>query len=136
MAVASEVGNGENTLFYQWIHDKSIEELVPRLFAAVPRRRANGRTVREALTDNNWLSYIMGALHVGVLIEYLQVRDIMEDIALQPEIEDTHSWKLCSSGKYSAHSVYESLFRAATQFGPWERIWKTWAHQSVGFLCG
>jgi hypothetical protein len=40
VAIISEVGNGEHTLFWsdQWLHGKSIADLAPLLFAAIPQR--------------------------------------------------------------------------------------------------
>ena len=32
-----------------------------------------------------------------------------------------------ASGQYTSKSAYEALFIGATSFGPWERIWKSWA---------
>jgi hypothetical protein len=52
-AMLTEIRNGSSTLFWQdrWIHGKKIEDLAPRLIAAVPNRIKNNRTVLEALTD-------------------------------------------------------------------------------------
>ncbi|GJN11495.1 hypothetical protein PR202_ga29693 [Eleusine coracana subsp. coracana] len=84
------------------------------LLHAVPKARSKVRTVREALTNRTWASDISGALTVGVLVEYLQLWDLLEDIALQPEVEDSHIWKLSSSGQYSAKSACDGLFLGAT----------------------
>ncbi|GJN32009.1 hypothetical protein PR202_gb20476 [Eleusine coracana subsp. coracana] len=134
--MASEVGNGSHTLFWtdRWLHGNSIVELAPRLVAAVSGRRRKTRTVQQALTDRTWISDITGALTVGVILEYLQLWDLIQDIVLQPEIEDTHIWRLSPSGKYSAKSAYMSLFGGATLFGPWERIWHSWAPLKCHFF--
>jgi hypothetical protein len=41
VAIISEVGNGEHTLFWidRWLHRKSIADLAPFLFAVIPQRR-------------------------------------------------------------------------------------------------
>ncbi|GJN35088.1 hypothetical protein PR202_gb23821 [Eleusine coracana subsp. coracana] len=134
--MASEVGNGSSTLFWtdRWLHGKSINKLAPRLFAAVSVRRRKDRTVLEALTNMNWVLDITGALTVGVLIEYLQLWDLLEDRPLQPDVEDVHYWRLSLDGRYSAMATYESLFQGATQFGPWERIWKSCAPPKCRFF--
>jgi hypothetical protein len=56
MAVCTEIGNGARTLFWtdRWIHGQKIEDLAPLLFALVPKRRANKRTVLETLTNNTF----------------------------------------------------------------------------------
>jgi hypothetical protein len=51
VAVYSEVGNGAHTLFWtdKWLHGQSIADLVPQLFGMIPKRKANRRTVLDAL---------------------------------------------------------------------------------------
>jgi len=106
--------------------DKVLQAL-PLASAAIPKRRTKRRTVKEALTNRAWISDIEGALTVGVIVEYLLIWDLLLDIELHPEVEDSHIWKLSLSGQYLAESAYEGFFFGSTHFGPWERIWKTWA---------
>jgi hypothetical protein len=80
------------------------------------------------------ISDIRGALTVDVLAEYLGLWDLLSDVALQPEVEDTHIWQFPASGRYSAKSAYESMFMGATQFRIWEGIWKSWAPGKCKFL--
>ena len=94
MAVGTVVGNGSRTLFWtdRWIHGQKIEDLAPRLFALVPKRRAKKCTVLEDLTDNTWIGDLQGALSVGVLTEFLNLWDILSQVTLQPQLEDKHKW--------------------------------------------
>ena len=64
MAVKTELGNGNNTLFWtdKWIHGCSVENLAPLVFAGVPLRVRKRQTVAEALTNNGWVSVIRGGL--------------------------------------------------------------------------
>jgi hypothetical protein len=135
-AVVSEIGDGANTLFWtdRWLHGQCIADLAPRLFAAVPKRRVKRRTVRDALTTQVWISDIQGARTVGVMVEFLQLCTLLMDFQLQPEVEDKHIWRLSSNGKYSAKSTYDGFFLGSTPFGPWERIWKTWAPPKCRFF--
>jgi len=90
--------------------------------------------VFEALTEMRWISDIRrGAFTVAVLTEYLFLWDLLSDFVLQPEVEDSHTWQLSSSGKYSAKSAYEGLFIGAVQFRPWERLWN-WAPGKCKFF--
>ncbi|XP_066363369.1 uncharacterized protein [Miscanthus floridulus] len=63
-----------------------------------------------------WISDIQGALTVVALTEYLGLWDLLSVFVLQPEVEDSHTWQLSASGKYSAKSAYEGLFIGAVQF--------------------
>lgn len=40
------------------------------------------------------------------------------------------------SGQHTAKSAYRSLFQGAVTYGPWERIWKSWAPGNCNSLCG
>ena len=135
MAVVTQVGNGTNTLFWtdRWLHGQSLDMMVPHLFGAISSR-AKRRTVHEAMTDRRWVSDIRGALTGNVLIEYLGLWDLLLDVELQPELEDSHTWHFSASGVYSAKSAYEAMFIGSTQFRPWERIWKSWAPGKCKFF--
>jgi hypothetical protein len=67
--LVSKVGNGAHTLFWtdKWLLGKKISNQAPRLFAIIPKRIANKRTVLKALTNRKWISDIKGALSVGAL---------------------------------------------------------------------
>ena len=110
-----------------WLNGQSIADLAPRLLAVVPKRIANRRTVEEAMANRSWVMDIRGDLPVEVILDFLSLWDLIYDFQLQPDIEDSHIWRFSSSGQYSAKSAYEGFFIGSTQFGPYERIWKTWA---------
>jgi hypothetical protein len=124
MAVVSEIGNREHIFFWtdRWIHGKSILDLAPLLFAAIPQRRRRQRLVKEALHNRTWISDIWGALTVGIIVEFLHLWEVLDELLLQPEVEDSHSCRLGSNGLYPAKSCYESLFLRAISFKPCERI--------------
>ena len=84
------------------IHGQKIEDLAPLLFALVPKRRANKRTVLETLTDNTWIGNLQGALSVGILAKFLNLWVILSQVVLQPQSEDS-----------TAKSAYEGLFQGS-----------------------
>jgi len=135
VAVITQVGNGTNTLFWtdRWMHGQSLDWNVAHLFGTISNR-ARKRSVHEAMTEMRWISDIRGALTVDVLAEYLVLWDLLSDVVLQPEIEDTHIWQFSASGRYSAKSAYEAMFIGGIQFRPWERIWKSWAPGKCKFF--
>jgi len=68
------------------------------------------RTVCDALTEQSWISDIQGTLNVTVIVEFLDLWNLLSEVELQPEVEDSHTWRFSTNGKYSAKSAYESLF--------------------------
>jgi hypothetical protein len=136
VAVVTHVGDGTNTLFWKdrWLHGKSIKELAPAVIASVPTKIANKRLVCEALMNFQWVNDFRGALTFTVLLEYFELYETLAGVVLQPEIPDTHIWKLSPSGQYSAKSAYEALFFGSTFFEPAERIWRTWAPGKCRFF--
>ena len=125
-AIISEVGNGKNTCFWtdRWLGDQSLQKSFPNLFRAVAAR-ARKRKVFQALNNRTWVSDIRGALTVQVLLSYVE---------LQPDVEDTHIWTFSTTGQYTTKSAYEALFIGAIQFGPRERIWRSWAPSKCKFF--
>jgi hypothetical protein len=63
---------------------------------------------------------------MGIIIKSIQVWDLLLEVQLQPEVDDTHKLRLAASGQYSAKSSYGSLLMGATLFEPCERIWESW----------
>jgi len=59
---------------------------------------------------------------------------MLYNFELEPDVEDVHIWRLSNSGQYSAKSAYEGFFMGSTWFGPYERIWRTWAPPKCHFF--
>jgi hypothetical protein len=134
--LVSEVGNGAHTLFWtdKWLLGQNVCNLAPRLFTIIPKRIANRRTVLEALSNRNWISDINGALSVGVIVEYLNLREILSGIVLKPELEDKHVFSIAANGNYSAKLAYDGFFVGSTSFGHYHLVWKTWAPPKCRFF--
>jgi len=128
IAVMTEVGNGQNTLFWtdRWLHGCSIENLAPSVYACVSPRIRNSRTVAAALTNVQWPRDIQGGLSWTGIREFLQLWDCLLGFTLTDQ-EDRHTWRLDSSGCYFSKSAYKAFFCGAVTFEPWHRLWKSWA---------
>ena len=108
--------------------------MLPHFFAAIAPR-ARKRSVFYAFSGaSRWITDIKGALTLDVLVEYLALWDLLSEVSLQLNEEDTHVWQFSASGQYTSKSAYEALFIGATSFGPWERIWKSWAPSKCKFF--
>lgn len=128
IAVMTEIGNGQSTLFWtdRWLHGCSIEALAPSVYACVSPRIRNSRTVAEALSDGLWPRDIQGGLSWSGIREFLKLWDCLLEFTLTDQ-EDRHIWRLDASGCYSSKSAYKAFFYGAVTFEPWHRLWKTWA---------
>ncbi|WVZ85537.1 hypothetical protein U9M48_032454 [Paspalum notatum var. saurae] len=129
VAVVSVVGNGESVKFWtdRWLHGKIVAEHCPSLIKLIPKRALKRRTVAEGLTDRKWVLDIRGALSVQVLVEYLQLWSLVDEVDLQPDTADRHIWRLSGHATYSSKSAYDAFFFGSISFGPWRRVWRTWA---------
>jgi hypothetical protein len=56
------------------------------------------------------------------------------NVELKPGVEDSHIWKLSSSGQYTEKLAYMGLFQGSVRLFSWERIWKTWALAKCRFF--
>jgi hypothetical protein len=65
------------------------------------------------LTQQSWISDIQGTLNVT--IEFLDLWDLLSEVELQPEVEDSHTWLFSTNGKYSSKSAYQSSFVRAVR---------------------
>ncbi|GJN07584.1 hypothetical protein PR202_ga25487 [Eleusine coracana subsp. coracana] len=113
-----------------------LEDLCPFITNMVPRRHANRRTVSNAIANMSWIRDIHGTTTLDVIIEFLKLCSLIEKVALQPAVQDTHTWRLSASGNYTTKSAYDAIFMGSIQFEPWERIWQTWAPVNAISSCG
>lgn len=107
-----QVGNGARTLFWsdKWIEGKSIEELAPLVWAAVPKRTRNTRLVRDALVGTIWARDVTGSLSVPALRQYLHLWYRLQRINIDQNQEDKFIWKWTQNQQYSASSAYRAFF--------------------------
>ncbi|GJM91708.1 hypothetical protein PR202_ga08112 [Eleusine coracana subsp. coracana] len=119
----------------RWIHGCSVQNLAPSVFAVVPMRIRDNRSVAEALVDEQWILDIQGGLSWTGIRELLRLCDCLENIALTDQ-EDRHVWNLVESGHYSSRSAYKAYFFGSISFEPWKQLWKAWHLLSVSSFFG
>ncbi|WVZ93818.1 LOW QUALITY PROTEIN: hypothetical protein U9M48_039773 [Paspalum notatum var. saurae] len=119
-AIQINIGDGEDVLFWtdRWLQGNSVAELAPNLVLAVSKKVRKRCTVSQALTDCRWVTDIRGALTFPVLIEYLRIWELVDDVTLQPGTPDQFRWRFTHSGQYSCQSAYWAFFLGTIKFGP------------------
>ena len=128
------IGDGKKASFWSssWLDGKPPKDMAPLIFKA--SRRKN-RTVHDALTEHTWVADIaveaFTAEHIG---QFVQLWDLISDIQLSPDIEDSIIWTLSPNGCYSASSAYKAQFMTALPCSFGSIVWKTWAPPKCRFF--
>jgi len=88
------LGDRTSALFWEdrWLHGESIEEVVPDLFALIPRQPRKHRTVRQALAERSWIANISGASSPLALWQYVQLWIQLRDVQLT-DVPDRLIWR-------------------------------------------
>ncbi|WVZ54502.1 hypothetical protein U9M48_005288, partial [Paspalum notatum var. saurae] len=122
---------------FQQASYKVITEMAPNLVLAIFKRTRKQRTVFQALTNRRWVKDIRGALTVQVLVEYVKVWEMVDDVILEPGVPDHFRWRFTQSGQYSCKSAYQSFFLGTvkTKEGSYSLIilvaWEVWKHRNA-----
>jgi hypothetical protein len=129
------VGDGRTTLFWQdrWLLGQRRVDLAPRAVALVPKRIAKRRTVAEALENSRWINDFRGGGSWDVSVDFLTLWEAIFGFVLQPGIPDKNFLRLSNCGQYSSKMAYDLLFSGST-FGPFERLWHSWAPAKCCFF--
>jgi hypothetical protein len=132
-----KIGNGSKILFWSdaWMQGLRPKDMVPSIFQISTRKNRN---LREALTDNNWVSDIdlqHPSFSGQCFVEFAHLWSAaVQRIHLSPDICDEIEWKLSESKQYTSSSAYHVQFlgSASTNFN--ELIWSVWAPSKCNFF--
>jgi hypothetical protein len=118
-----QVGDGSRVLFWldRWLNGCSILQLAPNLWNAVSPRIRKSRFVRDALSGRRWIRDITFARTVTVVVQYLHLRDYLQNFHLSDE-PDILIWKWSSNGEFSSSSAYRAMFLGRTSLAGADRI--------------
>lgn len=61
---------------------------------------------------------ISGSLPAQVIMEFLMVWDLVQNVQLHPGISDVHCWVPTTSGNYTARSTYKCFLVGSIAFEP------------------
>lgn len=102
------LGDGSKCSFWNdpWLLDQPLAEHLPALFH---HSRARGNCVKTALHNHCWIRNIKREPSHEVLLQFIKLWNYTQNISLT-DMPDSISWKLESSGRYSAASAYHFQF--------------------------
>lgn len=129
------LGNGQRARFWEdrWLDGRAISEIVPTLYAVIPKRRRKSRTVADGLLDHRWATDIQGTLGIHEIGQYLMLWHAIDRIVLTAEPDRLH-WRLTATGTYTAKSAYLATFHGSASCPAWKLTWKAWAPPRVKFF--
>jgi hypothetical protein len=132
-SVTIKVRNVASTLFWEerWLDGQGLQELASDLLAIVLVQHM--RTVQSALVDNAWLSDVQGPLTVPVIMQYVQVRELVDSFQLM-EGNNTVAWHWCASGQFSSSSAYDAMFLGQSTTQGAKQLWKASAPSEHNFF--
>jgi hypothetical protein len=83
------VGNGFNMLFWSdpWLNGQILANLMPQLVEVVPVRIQRRRTVASVMHHSAWIHDIKGSLTIPMLVQYLHLRQQLQDFTLTAEAD-------------------------------------------------
>jgi RNA recognition motif-containing protein len=127
------VGNGEKATFWtsRWLHGQAPASLFPALYEHSKRKK---RTVKEALTNDNWITDVDYDMTEQIIREFMGLYGKLRDVALSPLQEDTIIWMHTSDGQYTASSAYKIQFLGLTTSLTAEVTWQTKAPPRCRFF--
>ena len=132
-ATVIQLGNGKRASFWKsrWLSGQALATRFPQLYKHSKRKN---RSVAQALTDNRWISDIDHSLTQQIIVQYIELWELLEDITLVDSQEDTITWVFTSDGVYSASSAYAAHFIAKTKCEHAMQLWKIKAPPKCKFF--
>ena len=104
------IGNGNKARFWHhnWLEGEAPRYLAPQLFKLVRRKN---RMVRQELHNGNWITVLRARITTTTqLQEFVGLWTILQNVQLQPDVQDTIIWKWTADGAYSTSSAYMIQF--------------------------
>jgi hypothetical protein len=121
-----QVGDGATILFWS---DNSLEgnglrEMAPNMVAAVSRRAIKTHRLALAMVNHAWIADITRALSIPVLVQYLELRQQLDQVLLQVGTQDRLEWRWLASAQFSTQSAYQAMFLCQFSVLGAKELWK------------
>lgn len=117
---------------HSWVDGEAPRNLAPHLFELVRRKN---RSVQQELHNHAWIRALRGRITTATHVEeFVSLWIRLQNIQLQPGIQDSIVWKWTPDGKYSTRSAYQIQFQGSfRKFCP-DLIWKAHTENKCKFF--
>jgi hypothetical protein len=131
-----QLGGGTTFLFWTdpWLGGAHLANLVPDLVAATSKANRRCQTVASVLLNQSWVQDITDALTIPVIIQYIEIRQQLQQVQLAPGVADKFLWRWEASGNYSCRSAYRALFYGQTTIQGATQLWKSRVRNKCRFF--
>jgi hypothetical protein len=105
------VENGTKAQFWHhsWLEGEAPRNLAPQLFELVRRKN---RSVQQELQTDGWIRSLRGKIITAThLEEFISLWIKIQNIQLQPGVQDSVTWMWTPDGIYSTRSAYLIQFQ-------------------------
>jgi hypothetical protein len=134
-ATTVKVGNGNKACFWKssWLDGLRPMDIAPSIFKITKRKDC---TVREAITDNFWISQIKftEGITPSHIHEFVTLWEKLNGIILDQHTPDRITWKFTNNGSFSTSSAYKMQFEGRTTTPLLKTVWKIWATPKCKFF--
>ena len=127
------LGNGRKSLFWHddWTGRGPLSRAFPELYKIATRKR---RSVMRELQEENWIRSVARLSSPTHLQEFIALASVITQVALNPDQEDSITWRWTPNGIYSAASAYAAQFSGSyPRFSP-AKIWEAHAEPKCKFF--
>jgi hypothetical protein len=126
------VGDGHLAKFWKhrWLDGQAPKELAPELFQLA---RSKGLTISQALDDGAWMRGLQNINDVGLMNSFINLWTRVQNVTLLPR-PDKITWKLTTSGQYTAKSAYQVQFLTRIPQPHLQQVWKIKAEKKIKFF--
>jgi hypothetical protein len=128
------VGNGTKAQFWHhsWLEGEAPRNLAPQLFELVRRKN---RSVQQELQNDGCIRSLRGKITTAThQEEFISLWIRIQNIQLQPGVQDSITWKWTPDGIYSTRSAYRIQFQGCyRRFQP-DLIWKAHTENKCKFF--
>lgn len=116
-----------------WLDELRPKHIAPLIFDI---SRSKRWSVRKAIQNGAWVDKIRfsNGLTVAHIQEFISLWTLVTQVQLQDNHLDTITWKLTTSGHYSAATAYKAQFCGIMASSFKNTIWKNWAPPKCKFF--